>query len=79
MSSSAAPPVIEKKRFENPDQRKTPHETASVDILNFSGAPGLRHVVAKPGWQWSTCSQSASRSQTACQSSHVGVMQKGAS
>jgi quercetin dioxygenase-like cupin family protein len=65
---------IESKRFELPDETRTPTKTR-IDIVHV-GDTEVGQFTFEPGWKWSECIKPVAGTET-CQNDHVGYVQSG--
>jgi len=65
---------IDSKRFEQPDETRTPDKT-QIEIVHVGGAEVGRFTFA-PGWKWSECIKPVAGTET-CQLDHVGYVTAG--
>jgi hypothetical protein len=63
-----------KKRFENPDETRTPPKV-KVEVLDLGGATAMRGTF-EPGWKWSESVKPIAGTDT-CEVEHVGYVVSG--
>lgn len=67
-------PGITTKRFDAPDEVRTPERTR-VEVVDLGGAKAARFTL-QPGWRWSECIAPVVGGDR-CQARHVGVVVAG--
>jgi hypothetical protein len=65
---------IDSKRFEQPDETRTPPKTR-IDVVHVGGTEVGRFTF-EPGWKWSECIKPVAGTES-CQNDHVGYVESG--
>jgi hypothetical protein len=67
-------PGITSKRFDTPDEVRTPDKT-KIEVVDLGTAKAGRFTM-QPGWRWSECIKPVAGTDS-CQATHVGVVVSG--
>jgi len=65
---------LETRRFESPDETRTPDKT-TVELLHVEGTTVGRYTF-QPGWRWAECIKPVAQTDS-CQVDHVGYALEG--
>ena len=65
---------IESKRFDSPDETRSPDKT-DLSLVNL-GSVSAGRLTAQPGWKWSECIKPVVGTES-CEAHHVGFVQSG--
>ena len=69
--------AIEKRRFDQPDQRLDMKARGGISILKLkSGAAGM-HAIFEPGWRWDVDEKPLLGNPASCPMNHIGYCIRG--